>query len=123
MWRSVGFFMTFAVVLMSLAIVAYVIILCGGKKIRETGWQILSTIIVMSVAVQVASMALVVCISFSPFYMMVVVANGLGVPLRQRRALLRRLGARQVLRLLHCELVHLALLCDCGHRGGAHAAS
>ncbi|OKL63758.1 hypothetical protein UA08_00031 [Talaromyces atroroseus] len=59
MWRSVGFFMTFAVVLMSLAIVAYVIILSGGKKIRETGWQVLSTIIIMSVAVQVASMALV----------------------------------------------------------------
>lgn len=60
MWRSVGFLMTFAVVLMSLGIVAYVIILSGGKKLRETGWGVLSTIIVLSVAVQVASMTLIV---------------------------------------------------------------
>jgi hypothetical protein len=60
MWRSVGFLMTFAVVLMSLGIVAYVIILSGGKKLRETGWGVLSTIIILSVAVQVASMALIV---------------------------------------------------------------
>ncbi|KUL87088.1 hypothetical protein ZTR_05561 [Talaromyces verruculosus] len=59
MWRSVGFLMTFAVVLMSLGIVAYVIILSGGKKLRETGWGVLSTIIILSVAVQVASMALI----------------------------------------------------------------
>lgn len=60
MWRSVGFLMTFAVVLMSLAIVAYIIILSGGKKLRETGWGVLSSIIILSVAVQVASMALIV---------------------------------------------------------------
>ncbi|EED20384.1 conserved hypothetical protein [Talaromyces stipitatus ATCC 10500] len=59
MWRSVGFLMTFAVVLMSLAIVAYIIILSGGKRLRETGWGVLSTIIILSVAVQVASMALI----------------------------------------------------------------
>lgn len=52
--------MTFAVVLMSLGIVAYIIILSGGKKLRETGWGVLSTIIILSVAVQVASMALIV---------------------------------------------------------------
>jgi len=59
MWRTVGFLMTFAVVLMSLGIVAYIIILSGGKKLRETGWTVLSVIILLSVAVQVASIALV----------------------------------------------------------------
>lgn len=68
MWRSVGFLMTFAVVLMSLGIVAYVIILSGGKKLRETGWGVLSTIIVLSVAVQVASMALIVGSLFLVLY-------------------------------------------------------
>ncbi|KAH8693896.1 hypothetical protein BGW36DRAFT_212413 [Talaromyces proteolyticus] len=59
MWRSVGFLMTFAIVLMSMAVVAYMVILSGGKRLRETGWTVLSLIIILSVAVQVASMALV----------------------------------------------------------------
>lgn len=67
--------MTFAVVLMSLGIVAYVIILSGGKKLRETGWGVLSTIIILSVAVQVASMALIVC-SFSLWSIVVIVLMG-----------------------------------------------
>ncbi|QKX62915.1 uncharacterized protein TRUGW13939_10083 [Talaromyces rugulosus] len=59
MWRSVGFLMTFGVVLMSIAVLVYFVILSGGKRLRETGWSFLSLIIIGSVAVQVAAMALV----------------------------------------------------------------
>jgi hypothetical protein len=62
MWRSVGFLMSFAVVLEGIAIVAYLVILSGGKQLRESGWGILSLIIMLSAAVQAASMALVVSI-------------------------------------------------------------
>jgi hypothetical protein len=60
MWRTVGFLMSFAVVLEGIAIVAYLLILSAGKQLRESGWGILSLIIVLSAAVQAASMALVV---------------------------------------------------------------
>ncbi|KAL1981761.1 hypothetical protein VTN96DRAFT_2188 [Rasamsonia emersonii] len=59
MWRSVGFLMSFAVVLEGIAIVAYIVILSGGKQLRESGWGILSLIIMLSAAVQAASTALV----------------------------------------------------------------
>jgi hypothetical protein len=62
MWRSVGFLMTFGVVLMSIAVLVYFVILSGGKRLRETGWTFLSLIIAGSVAVQVAAMALVVAL-------------------------------------------------------------
>ncbi|KAA8647152.1 hypothetical protein EYZ11_009565 [Aspergillus tanneri] len=59
MWRSVGFLMSFAIVLEGMSIVAYVIILSGGKRLRESGWKVLSLLIVLSAAVQAASMSLV----------------------------------------------------------------
>lgn len=57
--------MTFGVALMTIAVLIYVVILSGGKRLRETGWTFLTLIIAGSVAVQVAAMALVV-ILFSP---------------------------------------------------------
>ncbi|KAE8357213.1 hypothetical protein BDV27DRAFT_93076 [Aspergillus caelatus] len=59
MWRSVGFLMSFAVVLEGMSIVAYLIILTGGKRLRESGWKVLSLLIVLSVVVQAASMSIV----------------------------------------------------------------
>ncbi|GES63459.1 hypothetical protein BO97DRAFT_426528 [Aspergillus terreus] len=60
MWRSVGFLMSFAVVLEGMALVAYVIVLSGGKRLRESGWKILSLLIILSAIVQAASMSIVV---------------------------------------------------------------
>jgi hypothetical protein len=60
MWRTVGFLMSFAVVIEGIAIVAYLVILSGGKQLRESGWAVLSLIIVLSAMAQAASMALVV---------------------------------------------------------------
>ncbi|KAL2868556.1 uncharacterized protein BJX67DRAFT_349791 [Aspergillus lucknowensis] len=59
MWRSVGFLMSFAVVLEGMAVVAYMIILSGGKQLRESGWKVLSTLILLSAAIQAASMSIV----------------------------------------------------------------
>lgn len=40
--------------------VAYLIVLSGGKRLRESGWKIVSLLIILSAAVQAASMSLVV---------------------------------------------------------------
>lgn len=60
MWRSVGFLMSFAVVLEGMCIVAYLIILSGGKRLRENGWRLLSLLIILSAVLQAASMSIVV---------------------------------------------------------------
>jgi hypothetical protein len=60
MWRSVGFLMSFAVVLEGMSIVAYLVILSGGKRLRENGWGVLSLLVLTSVVVQAASMSIVV---------------------------------------------------------------
>ncbi|GAT19864.1 hypothetical protein RIB2604_00604470 [Aspergillus luchuensis] len=59
MWRSVGFLMSFAIVLEGMTVVAYLIVLSGGKRLRESGWKIVSLLIILSAAVQAASMSLV----------------------------------------------------------------
>lgn len=57
--------MSFAVVLEGMCLVAYLIILCGGKRVREGGWGILSLLILLAAAVQAASMSIVVCLYFA----------------------------------------------------------
>ncbi|KAJ5624017.1 hypothetical protein N7510_000326 [Penicillium lagena] len=59
MWRSVGFLMSFAVVLQGMSVVAYLIILSGGKRVRENGWRILSLMVILSAVVQAAGMSVV----------------------------------------------------------------
>ncbi|BDD60116.1 hypothetical protein MAP00_005278 [Monascus purpureus] len=59
MWRSVSFLMTFAVVVEGICIVAYLVILTGGKRLRESGWRFLAFLILIAAIVQAASMALV----------------------------------------------------------------
>jgi hypothetical protein len=52
--------MSFAVVLQAMSIVAYMIILGGGKRLRENGWRVLSILILLSAVIQAASMSIVV---------------------------------------------------------------
>lgn len=52
--------MSFAVVLEGMVLVAYVVILAGGKQKRETGWSILSLLLVVSALGQVGAMAIIV---------------------------------------------------------------
>lgn len=60
MWRSVGFLVTFAVVLQGISIVTYLVILSGGKRLRENGWNVLSLMVGLSAIVQAAGMSIVV---------------------------------------------------------------
>ena len=62
MWRSVGFLMSFAAVLELGTIVAYVIIIGGGRQKRETGWKVLAFMLMLVGIVQCAGMAIVVSI-------------------------------------------------------------
>jgi hypothetical protein len=59
MWRSVGFLMSFAILLEGMILVAYTTILMGGRQKREMGWKVLSFLLVLAGVVQCSSMALV----------------------------------------------------------------
>ncbi|CAG8951015.1 hypothetical protein HYFRA_00006412 [Hymenoscyphus fraxineus] len=59
MWRSVGFLMSFAAVLELVTLVAYLVVINGGKQKREAGWKVLSFLLVLVGVVQCASMAIV----------------------------------------------------------------
>lgn len=63
MWRSVGFLMSFAVVLEGMTIAAFAILLVGGKQKREQGWGALTILVTLAAAVQAIGMALMACIS------------------------------------------------------------
>lgn len=60
MWRSVGFLMSFAVVVQGMSVVAYLVILSGGKRVRENAWGVLSLMIGLSAIIQAAGMSIVV---------------------------------------------------------------
>ncbi|QSZ36721.1 hypothetical protein DSL72_006604 [Monilinia vaccinii-corymbosi] len=59
MWRSVGFLMSFAAVVELVTVVAYLVVLLGGKQQREAGWKILVFMLVIVGIVQAASMSIV----------------------------------------------------------------
>lgn len=59
MWRSVGFLMSLAVVLEGMTLIAFVLVLAGGKQKREHGWKVLCGVIVLAAAVQASGMGLV----------------------------------------------------------------
>lgn len=63
MWRSVGFLMSFAVVLEGMTIAAFTILLVGGKQKREQGWGALTILVTLAAAVQAIGMALMACTS------------------------------------------------------------
>lgn len=60
MWRSVGFLMSFAVVIEGMTIAAFAILLGGGKQRRESGWGALAILTALAAFVQAIGMALIV---------------------------------------------------------------
>lgn len=52
--------MSFAVVLQGMGVVTYLVILSGGKRLRENGWSVLSLMVGLSAIVQAAGMSIVV---------------------------------------------------------------
>jgi len=59
MWRSVGFLMSFAVVLECVVILAFITVLIGGRATRERGWGLMSFFLLLVALLQCASMSLV----------------------------------------------------------------
>jgi len=57
----VGFMMSFTAVLELATLVAYIVVILGGKQKREAGWKMLASMLLLIGAVQCASMAIVVC--------------------------------------------------------------
>lgn len=60
MWRSVGFLMSFAVVIEGMTIAAFVILILGGKQRREQGWGVMALLALIAALVQACAMALIV---------------------------------------------------------------
>lgn len=63
MWRSVGFLMSFAVVIEGMTLVAFIVVVAGGKQKREQGWKVICGLLVLSGLIQCAGMAIIVSIS------------------------------------------------------------
>lgn len=61
MWRTVGFLMSFAVVIELCTLVSFIVIIGGGVQRRIAGWQVASGVLLFSAVVQCAGMAIVVC--------------------------------------------------------------
>ncbi|GAB7333983.1 hypothetical protein MBLNU13_g06087t1 [Cladosporium sp. NU13] len=59
MWRSTGFLMNFSVIFELAVLVAYIVILVGGRGTREVGWKILSPLLMVVAAAQLVAMTLV----------------------------------------------------------------
>lgn len=55
--------MSFAVVLEGMTIVAFAVLLIGGKQKREQGWGVLTILVALSAFVQALGMALMVMVS------------------------------------------------------------
>ena len=59
--------MSFAVVGEGVALIAYIVILGGGKQKRESGWKILCGILFLVGMIQCAGMALIVSFHLSDY--------------------------------------------------------
>ena len=60
MWRSVGFLMSFAVMMEGMTIAAFAILLAGGKQRREQGWGVMAILAALAALIQVAAMGIMV---------------------------------------------------------------
>ena len=56
-----GFMMSLTAVLELATLVAYIVVILGGKQKREAGWKVLASLLLLIGVVQCASMAIVVC--------------------------------------------------------------
>ncbi|KAL8653374.1 MAG: hypothetical protein Q9226_003877 [Calogaya cf. arnoldii] len=59
MWRSVGFLMSFAVVIEGMTLIAFIVVLAGGKQKREQGWTVVSGLLLLGGLIQCAGMAII----------------------------------------------------------------
>ncbi|KAF1994975.1 hypothetical protein P154DRAFT_500976 [Amniculicola lignicola CBS 123094] len=59
MWRTVGFLMSFAVVIELCTVVSFIVIIAGGVQRRTQGWQVMCSILLVGGVIQCAGMAIV----------------------------------------------------------------
>ena len=60
MWRSVGFLMSFAIVIEGMTLIAFLVMITGGKQKREGGWGVMGALLVLGGVVQGIGMSLIV---------------------------------------------------------------
>jgi len=60
LWRTVGFLMSFAIIIEMATLIAYAVIILGGKQKRDFGWKVVCSLLALGAMVQCASMAIVV---------------------------------------------------------------
>lgn len=60
MWRSTGFLMNFSVVVELAVVIAYIVVLVGGRASREEGWKVLVGLLSLCAIGQMIAMSLVV---------------------------------------------------------------
>ena len=63
MWRTVGFMMSFGVVVELCTLVSFVVIVAGGVQRRVQGWGIVVGVLIFSAIIQGAGMSIVVCLA------------------------------------------------------------
>lgn len=78
MWRSVGFLMSFAVVLEGVTLFTFTVILAGGKQKREAGWKILTGLLILVGLIQCTGMALIVSLTPRPLRLFLFILQSLG---------------------------------------------
>lgn len=62
--------MSFTVVMEGMTLIAFVVLISGGKQMRESGWKILCGLLLLTGCIQSAAMALVV--SFASRFLLLV---------------------------------------------------
>ena len=60
LWRTVGFLISFTVVVEFATLVSFSIIIAGGVQRRTAGWKVASSLLVLCAIIQCAGMAIVV---------------------------------------------------------------
>jgi hypothetical protein len=59
MWRSVGFLMSFAVIIEFATFIAFAVVILGGVQQRSYGWKIVCSLIACAALVEAAGMSII----------------------------------------------------------------
>ena len=76
--------MSFAVIVELATLIAYVVVILGGKQKRDVGWKIILSLLALAAVVQLVGMSMVVCgrTSTRPSSGLALIDFDTGIPLR-----------------------------------------
>jgi hypothetical protein len=60
MWRSSGFLLSFATIVELATLIAFGVVMIGGKYKRETGWKLIGAFLIADAVVEFVGMGIVV---------------------------------------------------------------